>query len=157
MPGKTAVPSEPIVSRDRIKDVMFRLLRSEVIVARRFTAEQLADESGVGVEAIRSYMKGSPAARKEASLSSALSIAAVLGPKAVNALLAVIGYAAHPLEDPDEVRPGDVVAGVMREVAVMAEIAADGRVIHTEEERWKRAHDNIIELVTPGSSAGEAA
>lgn len=157
MTGKTSVSSEAIVSHDRIKDAVYRAIRHEIFVTHRFTAGQLATESGVPLSCIQSYMKGDISERKEPSLSYALSIAVVLGPRAVSTILAVIGYVGTPLEDADEIHPMQIVSRCLTNFAVVGEAAADGRFDHSESPRVQVATDAIIEILTPLSSKGRAA
>ena len=95
-----------IVSRNRVIETLRPILRAAVVIERRFTAEQLAELSGVKTRAIRSYMAQDEGEAREPSLSSALSLAVVLGPAAVNSILSIIGYGgAKALDDADEPQP----------------------------------------------------
>ena len=154
MTSNKSVQSAAIVSHDRITDVMRRLLRTAIVVERRFTAEQLANDSGVSLSAIRSYMRNDDP--KEPSLSNALSIAVVLGQRAVNAILNVIGYSAKPHEDPDALLPMQIVADAFGHFNVIVNAAADNRIDHIEEPATTAAADMLIATVLPLSSAGKA-
>jgi len=147
-----------LVSRDRVIDVVRTLLRSATVVSRTYTAEQIADASGVQLRTVRSYMANDPGEVRKPTLSNALSIAVVLGPRAVNAVLALIGYGgASPLDEPDAIMPMQVIADGMKHFAVIADAAADNRIDHTEEAATRAAADGIIATFLPLSSAGKAA
>lgn len=94
---------------------------------------------------------------KEPSLSNALSVGVVIGPRALNPILALIGYAARPLEDADAVQPMQIAADAMKHLSVIASAAADGRIDHIEEPACRDAADQIIATVLPLASAGRAA
>ncbi|NIJ24813.1 helix-turn-helix domain-containing protein [Sphingomonas japonica] len=132
-------------------------LRNATMVQRHFTVEQVAATSGVPVRTVRSYMANDETEVREPTLSNALSIACVLGPVAVNGVLALIGYGgAKPLDEPDAIQPMQIVATGMQHFAVIAEAAADNRIDHTEEQRTTEAADGIIATFLPLSSAGRA-
>jgi len=147
-----------IVSRNRVIETLRPILRTAVVIERRFTAEQLAELSGVKTRAIRSYMAQDEGEAREPSLSSALSLAVVLGPAAVNSILSIIGYGgAKALDDADEPQPMQDVAKVMGSFNTFVQAAADGRIDHTERAPVKQASDVIIATLLPYSSHGEAA
>ncbi|QHL91246.1 hypothetical protein GVO57_11025 [Sphingomonas changnyeongensis] len=133
------------------------LLQTAILIERKFTAEQVAHLSGLKLRAIRSYMANDPAEIRETPLSSALSIAVVLGGKAVNSILALIGYGgATPLDEPDEISPGVIVAQLIEHTAPIAQAAADGRIDHVERPITRAAADKIIAAVLPLSSMADA-
>lgn len=155
MSVNSAVQDDPIVSHDSARKVINRLLHIAVHVEKRFTVDQIASETGVGKSAVSSYLRNE--ATREPSLSNALSIAVVLGPKAVNAIMALVGYSASPLDDADALQAGEVVAKGMAHLTVIANAAADGRIDHMEAPSCQQAADEIIAAVLPLSSAGKAA
>ncbi|ODU22759.1 MAG: hypothetical protein ABS87_00915 [Sphingomonas sp. SCN 67-18] len=155
MGNKPSVQDSPIVSHDRTTTVIKRQLHIAVNVERRFTVQQIADESGVSKDTIASYMRND--GPKEPSLSRALSIAVVLGKPSVRAIMALIGYSACPLDEPEALRPMQIVANGMQHFAVIARCAADNRIDHTEEKITTDAADALIATVLPLSSAGRAA
>jgi hypothetical protein len=147
-----AVQDEPIVSRDRVIDVLRRELRITSVVERRLTVEQVAEASGLKLGTVRSYMRNEDP--REPCLSAALSVAVVLGPRAVAAIMALIGYAASPLDGADDIKPMQLVADMMQPLATIAAAAADGRIDHTEKPGCTKAADLIIATVLPLSSHG---
>jgi hypothetical protein len=94
---------------------------------------------------------------REPSLSTALSIATVLGTEAVNAILANIGYAARPLDEAEDACPMVMTAAAMQHLSVIATAAADGRIDHVERPAVREAADMLIATVLPVSSHGDAA
>lgn len=157
MSASNSASETSIVSADRIIDTMRRLLKQEIKVARRFTIDQLSAESGVSVRLLRCWMSDDEDENREPKLAAALSVAVVLGRRAVNVILATIGYVAAPLDEEQAVGPAMVAAEMMGEVAKFAKFAADNRIDHTEEEPATAAADNVIDLALPYSSRGKAA
>jgi len=150
MPDSTSASSTGIVGQDRVRQIVQGILRGAQAV---WTDDSLAAASGVPARTIKSYrVEG-----KEPSLSNALSLALVIGPTALNAMLAAIGYVARPLEDADAICPAKVVADGLAAFTVIATAAADGRIDHIEEPLCRDAADTIIATVLPLSSAGRAA
>lgn len=152
-----AAQTSELVSRDRVIGAVRMALRNAIIVERSVTVEQLSGAAGVPVRTIRSYMANDPGEVREPTLSNALSIACVLGPRAVNAVMALIGYSARPLEDEEGDCPMQVTAQGMAHLSVIATAAADGRIDHIERPGVRNAADMLIQIMTPLSSAGDAA
>lgn len=153
----SAAEESGIVSRDRVTSTLRTLLRSRVDIERTMTAEHISQLSGVKIRAVRSYMANDPAELRQPPLSAALSIAVVLGPTAVNAILALIGYGgATPLDEPDEMAPGLIVAELVEQTSVIARAAADGRIDHTEQPMTRKAADAAIAALLPLSSMADA-
>lgn len=151
-----ALESE-VVSRNRVTDAVRLALHIAVNVERRFTVLELSAQSGVKVRAIRSYMSQDEIEVREPSLSAALSLALVLGPRAVNAILSIIGYGgAKPMADEDELPPMEIIAAVVAPLNTLVQAAADNRFDHTERAACRDAADQIIAAVMPLSSAAEA-
>jgi transcriptional regulator with XRE-family HTH domain len=148
-----SVQDSPIVSHDRVVDAIRDQLHTAIVVQRRFTVQQLHERSGVGKAAIESYMRNDGA--KEPSLSRALSLASVIGPRAVQAIVGVIGYSASRNDDPNALQPMQIVADAIGHLGVISQAAADGRIDHTEEPRTTEAADMLIATVLPLSSAGK--
>jgi hypothetical protein len=117
---------------------------------RGITRAELAALTGIGERTIKSYQVDG----KEPSLGNGLALVAACGPWAVSALLAVIHYAARPLDEGDELALGALVAEGIGQFARIAEAAADGRIDHTEEPACREAADRIIARLVPLSSAG---
>lgn len=150
MPDHTSASSTGIVGQDRVRQIVQGILRGAQAI---WTDDSLAAASGVPARTIKSYrVEG-----KEPSLSNALSLALVIGPTALNSMLAVIGYVARPLEDADAISPTKVVADGLAAFSVIATAAADGRIDHIEAVACREAADQIIATVLPLSSAGGAA
>lgn len=146
-----AAPETHLVSRDRVREVVQGVLRAAQ--ASGWTDASLEQASGVDARAIKSYrIEG-----KEPPLSVALSLAGVLGPRALNPIMALIGYVAKPLDEADEMQPMMIAALAMSHLSTIASAAADGRIDHTERPMCREAADLLIATVLPLSSAGEAA
>jgi len=151
--------SSSIVARDRVIDCIRRELRVTVAVEKRMTVEQISQASGVAVRAIRTYMENDPTEAREPPTSNMLSIAVVLGERAVNAVLALVGYGgAIPLDEPVDEQPMALVADAMCEVGIIAQAAArgKGRVNHQDQRMVAEAADKIIHDMLPLSSARHA-
>jgi transcriptional regulator with XRE-family HTH domain len=158
MDNDSAAQQTALVSRDRVIDTIRPLLRNATVVSRRFTVEQIADQAGVHIRTVRSYMANDPGEVREPTLSNALSIACVLGTPAVNSILALIGYGgAKPLEEAEEAHPMVAAATALHHLSTIATAAADGRIDHIERPACQEAADTIIATLIPYSSAGEAA
>lgn len=140
-----------IVSPDRVRLAVQGVLRAAQVAG--WTDESLAAASGVKASTIKGYrVEG-----KEPSLSKALSLAVVIGSSAINPLLAMIGYAARPLEDADAICPMQMTAKAMQSLSIIASAAADGRIDHIERPIVRDAADELIATVLPVSSHGDAA
>ena len=147
-----------VVTRNCVIETIRPLLRNAIVVKRRFTAEQLSDLSGVKVRAIRSYMDMDDGEVREPSLSSALSLATVLGTEAINSILALMGYGgAKPLDEATDAHPMQDVAKVMGSFNTFVQAAADDRIDHVERPHVREATDTIIATLIPYSSMGDAA
>lgn len=145
----TSADDAGVVSPDRVRTVVQGLLRAAQ--ATGWTDEALEAASGIKARRIKSYrVEG-----KEPSLSAALSLAVALGPVALNGVLAIIGYSARPLGEPDRKQPMQIVANGMKHFAVIANAAADNRIDHTEERETTAAADALIAEILPLSSAGK--
>lgn len=128
----------PIIGHDRVCAVIAGLLRAAQ--ARGLSDHALESMTGLSARRIKSYR----VENKEPSLSAALSLALALGPDALNAVLALVGYAARPLDDPDDAAPGLIVAELIDATAVVARAAADGRFDHTERSDVSKARARIV-------------
>lgn len=149
-----SVQETPIVSHDRVRETIRQALHVAISVERRFTAEQLAEQSGVSLSAIRSYMRND--ATKEPGLARALSLAVIIGPKAVNSILALIGYSGAAMDEPDAIRPMRIVSQAIGHLSVISKAAEDDFIDHQEEPGTTEAADLLIATVLPLSSAGKA-
>lgn len=151
MSGNPSVPDTELVSPDRVRITVQAVLRAAQ--AEGWTDPQLDQLSGVPARTIKSYRRDG----KEPSLSNALSLAVVLGPRALNALLALIGYVARPLDEADDLNVGALIATGLSHFSTIATCAADGQIDHIEAPRCRVAADELIATVMPLSSAGAAA
>lgn len=152
-----AAEDSAVVTRDCVIETIRPLLRNAIVVKRRFTAEQLADLSGVKLRAIRSYMDMDEGEVREPSLSSALSLATVLGTDAVNSILAMMGYGgAKPLDEADEAKPMQDMVKAMGALNVFAQAAVDDRIDYTERPQVQEAADTLIATFIPYSTMGDA-
>lgn len=146
---KSAVDDAPIVGPDRVRSVLQGILRA---AQRDWTDEALEAASGVKARTIKAYrVEG-----KEPSLSNALSLAVVLGARAINPMLATIGYVARPLDEADELQPMTIAATALSHLSTIATAAADGRIDHVELPGCMEAADLLIATVLPLSSHGRA-
>lgn len=140
----------------RVRDTLRLALHRAINVERRFTTKEVAEHSGVNIHTIAAIMSQDMAKHRTIGAAVALSIAVVLGCRAVNAILALIGYGgAEPLDETGALRPAEVVAGCAREVAVIAEAAVNG-FNHLTTPGLTEAADRLIATVIPFSSAGQA-
>lgn len=151
MSEDVSVDEDPIVSPDRVRQAVQAILRAAM--AGGWDDAGLAAASGLKQRRIKSYrVEG-----KEPSISAALSLAVVIGPRALNPLLALIGYTATSLDEGDEIKPLQIVVDGLSHFNTIAQAAADGRIDHIERPRCQEAADLLIATVLPLSSAGGAA
>jgi hypothetical protein len=141
-----------LVSRERVIEVMAKIIRKEVYVRQSITLSKLAEESGVDKRVLDTWLADSPEQQREPKLSAALSVAFILGKPAVNALIGMIGYGAARLDATEARGPAMVAAEMMENVARFARCAADNDIDHTEEPITTEAADNVINLALPYSS-----
>lgn len=152
MHDNASVPKSAIVSHDSVRERLQGLLRAAQVTG--WTDSALEEASGVPARSIKSYRIDG----KEPGLSNALSLAVVLGPKAINGILALIGYGgAKPLDEPDALCVHSLVATGLQHFSTIAVAASDGQIDHLELPSCRAAADQIIATVMPLSSAGEAA
>lgn len=139
-------------SHDRVTGIIAMLLRGAQ--ARGVHDSALSAATGIPDRTIKSYRTDG----KEPSLTNALSLLAALGPDAVNAVMATIGYGgARPLGDAPAIDPRSIVADLLPHVSTLAQAAADGHFDHTETPACEAAANQIIATVLPISSAGRSA
>lgn len=151
MPHNPSASDATVAGRNKVQNTVMGLLRR----AQRegWTDEALSDASGVPARTIKTYRLDG----KDPCLTNALSLACALGVDAVNSVLACIGYGgAKPLDEPDEMQPSVIVAKGLQSFAVIAKAAADNRFDHSERPECRAAADEIIAVVLPLSSAGDA-
>lgn len=151
--------SEPIVSDATIRETLRRQIHRAInMPPRSFTRPTLAKESGVNVHTIDAILSRDSGKHRRVALADALSIAAVLGEGAVNALLADIGYGgAKELDEADDAHPMHDMVKAMGALNVFAQAAVDDRIDHTEAEAVRDASDTLIATFLPYSSHGDAA
>ena len=149
MVDQSSVSDEDLGGDDRVAEALAGVLR-------RAQREGLADEqlerlSGVKATRIKSYRLRT----RNPSLGAGLRISAAIGEWAVNAVLHPIGFSGASLGEAGELRPMQIVADTLRELGVIGQAAADGRIDHIERPVCRQAADIIIATVLPLSSAGE--
>lgn len=157
--GRESAEQAPVVARDRVIDTVRTQLRVAVSVERRFTVEQISQQSGVAIRAIRSYMANDATEAREPSTSALLSIAVVLGPRCVNSVLSLIGYGgAEPLDEPDAPEPMALAGEMMTDLAIITQAAArgKGRITHQDAPEVEKAADRIVHDALKLSSIAEA-
>lgn len=139
-----------LVGPDRVRTVLQGALRAAQ--AAGWTDEALEQASGIKKRRIKSYRVDG----KEPSLSATLSLALVLGPRALNPLLALIGYVARPLDEEVADCPLDSGVTAMGALHTFMRAASDKRIDHVEAPGATEAADLIIAEMLPFSSVGQA-
>ena len=158
MTPAAAAQDAPMLSDARVRDTLRTLLHRTIHVERLLSRTEIAEQSGVNVHTIDALLSRDPAKHRTIGAAVCLSIAVVLGCRAVNSVLALVGYGgAEPLDETSALKPGEVVAKCAEEFAVIAGAAASGRFDHTTQPAVQAAADMLIATVLPLSSAGEAA
>lgn len=152
-----SVQNEPVISDRRVREELRDEIDRAINIDRSITRDRLAARSGVSVHQIDQILSRSPEKQRRVTLSDALSIAWVLGERAINAIVAPAGYAAKPLDEGREMPPTQIAAKALANLSVIVTAAADGRIDHTEEPACREAADELIATVLPLSSHGEAA
>jgi len=155
MPDHSSAPNHGATSDERIRNTLKRHIR-RAFDRHDFTRAQLSEESGVGLSQIDQIMSGATDKHRRVTAEDALNLAYTLGDRAVSALVGCIHYTATK-RDAEGVAATRLVADILPQVSVLAEAAADGRIDHSERPACRDAADNIIAIVTPLSSAGDAA
>lgn len=155
--GTDTAGNESIVTRDCAVQMLRSVLRTSIIIERKWTVDTLAAASGVKARAIQSYMANDPEEAREPSFSAALSLLAVIGKRGVNSALSIIGYVGTPLDEAEARGPAQDAAEALKHVSDFVTCAIDNRIDHQEEPLAEAAADNVIELLTPYSSRGKAA
>lgn len=154
MQRSESVQTSPVISDALLREPIRLELDRAINIERRFTRTQLAESSGVNIHTIDAMLSRNPDKHRRLALEDAMSLAWVLGERAINAVLAIIGFIASPLDDPDEVQPMQIVADAIGHLGVISRAAADNRIDHTEEPETREAADQLIATVLPLSSAG---
>lgn len=153
-----SVRSALVASDERIRNALRREIDRAVNIDRDFTRAELAEISGVNIHTIDSITTRDVAKHRRIATEDALSLAYVIGERAVNALLAVISYkGARPADEVEEDCPLDSAVAAMSSLSVFMQAASDRRIDHTEERAATEAADLIIAELIPFSSAGKRA
>lgn len=151
-----SVREEPIVSDATVRETLRRQIdRAVNVPPRPFSRASLAQESGVNIHTIDAILTRDPAKHRRVALADALSIAQVLGERAVNAILADIGFIARSLDEPEGPDLRTLTADALKHMSIIASAAADGKIDHVEEPATTEAADMLIATVLPLSSAGK--
>lgn len=159
MTADTSASDCGVVTRDRVTQFVRQILFAAVHIEKRFTVVELARLSKIKERKIRSYMANDPGELREPSLSAALSLASVVGPDAVNAILSLILYGgARFLGDraESEGEPMQLVANLMSGVNAITQAAADNDFNADERADLRPVVDQMIARLVPLSSAGAA-
>jgi hypothetical protein len=141
-----------IVSDERLRNDLRKALYTAIHVERTATRETLANDSGVNIHTIDSILTRDSAKFRPIHAHQMLSLLYAAGPRAVNTVLASIGYAGTSLDNPATNAPALAAANMMGEVARFARLAADNIIDHTEEPEATEAADNVIAFALPYSS-----
>ena len=149
-----SVQDQLVVSDDDVRDAVRSALHTAINVERQTTRAKVAADSGVNIHTIDAWLSRNVEKRRPISFAQALSVMHALGPRAVNSLLALIGYSGARLEGEDELQPMQIVADALGHLGTIGQAAADGRIDHTEEPGTTVAADMLIATVLPLSSAG---
>lgn len=145
----------PVVSDDSIRDALRRHISRTISIDRSLTRAQLAAESGVNVHTIDAMLTREPEKHRRICFAEGLSLAWVMGPPAVSALLGLIGWIGRPEDEVEQPNPMLIVAGAMSRLSVITTHAADGVIDHLEQPDTQKAADELIAFVLPLSSAGK--
>lgn len=147
-------PSCALVSDERIRNVLRSCIRRAIHIERTHTREELAEEARINVSQIDAVMSRDKSKHRRVAAEDMLSLAFVLGGPTVNALVKLLGYGgATPLDEPASVSAADLVAESLHDLSVIAADAIDG---HIDQASSRSAADDLIERLTPFSSAGHA-
>lgn len=136
--------SVPLVLPGAARAALARSIRLVCQQRRDLSVEQLARESGVPVNRLRKLLTSNPDDVRYPRLDEALSIWAVLGPTAATASLDLIGLRAEDAEQSTAESLAHTVAGLVGDLAVIAECAADGCIQTHEADRAERAAHGLI-------------
>lgn len=148
--------NEPCVSDERLRNALRRQIDRAYNAQRSTTRQQLSTESGVNVFTIDAIMSNDAAKQRRVKLEDAFSIVFTLGERAVNGLIAEMGYTgARKTDAPDPLRPMQLAAKAMAHLSTIATCAADDVIDYREEPICRDAADQLIATVLPMSSAGE--
>jgi hypothetical protein len=156
--GDASVQFEGLVSDNDLQAWLAKEIHRYLHIRPRKTREQLAEDSGVNIWTIDALRSTDLSKRRPLHPGQLLSLCYAMGDRAVNGLLAHIGYGgASLLGEGETLQVGSVVAEGMRHLTVIATAAADGKIDHTEQPQCQQAADDLIAAVIPISSAGKAA
>jgi len=151
MPDQWSVEEVGVVDAHRVQERVAAALKKAH--TKGWSDDDLAELTNIKARRIRSYrLEG-----RCPTLPALLSLAVVLGQDLLNPVLSLVGHAARPLDEADELNPRQVVAEGLRHFTIIADAAVDGMIDHTERPRCREAADKIIEAVLPLSSAADAA
>ena len=117
-----------------------------------YDEERLEELTGIKARTIRSYRCES----KEPSLSTALKLWFVLGPKYSDPVLKLLGCRLVLIEEHDMRQDmARITSEGLEAFAVIAKAAADGRIDHTELPGVQDACDQLIRLLLPLAKMGQ--
>ena len=120
------------ITSDRTRRRLSRALKQHVGTSKEWSAQMLADDTGIELRTIRSYLAGdnAPCTHK------LLKIFAVLPPSFSTAVLELSGLETKPIS-PGEACTLELNAGITALAALIGEHMSDGRI--TPAERAKQA------------------
>lgn len=147
-----SAPAIPIVSDERMRNELRKAIYTAIHIERSATRESLANDSGVNIYTIDQILSQDRAKHRPIHAHQMLSLAFAAGPRTINTVLGVIGYAGSPLGEAQAHGPALAAAEMMENVARFARCAADNRIDHVEEPVSTEAADNVISLALPYSS-----
>lgn len=121
--------------------------------ASGWTLDRIAQTSGVSDSTIKGWVLED----KEPSLSRALSVGVVIGKRAINSIIGIVGYGgATPFDEPGRPDFVTMIPGSLEDLGIIAAATARGGLDHTTEPAARAAADRIIARLLPISSAGHA-
>jgi hypothetical protein len=151
------VQSSPVVSDERLRDILRKDLHRAFNVDHTFTRKSLAEDSGVNIYQIDQIMSRDAGKKRRVAIEDAFSLALSLGDRTIGKLIAALGYVGQPADEVVHSQPMQIVANGMKHFAIIANAAADNRIDHTEERITTEAADALIAEILPLSSAGKSA
>ncbi|MEJ7933519.1 hypothetical protein WG907_04505 [Sphingobium sp. AN558] len=149
-----SVPSSPLISDERVRNMLRKEYDRAINILRETTRAQLAADSGVNIHQIDAIVSMDTGKQRRVAMADAMSICWALGEHAVNSMAALMGFTARPLEAEGDLQPTMMAANALAKLSVIATAAADGRIDHSEMPACREAADALIATILPISSHG---